>query len=118
MVKEAPSFGRIAAMVIFSLSCFALLLFLWVSFGGTIPLRPNQYELIVNFPKATTLAQQADVRISGVPVGKVHQLALDKGGDRTTVTLYIDPKFAPLPRDTTAILRQKTLLGETFVELS
>ena len=32
--------------------------------------------------------------------------------------LKIDPKYAPLPKDTRAILRQKTLLGETFVELS
>ncbi len=47
-------------------------------------------------------------------MGKVHKLELDKGGDRTRATLYIQPEFAPLPRDTTAILRQKTLLGETY----
>ena len=32
--------------------------------------------------------------------------------------IEIDPRYAPLPRDTRAILRQKTLLGETYVELS
>ncbi len=32
--------------------------------------------------------------------------------------LQIDPKYAPRPADTRAILRQKTLLGETYVELS
>ena len=31
MVKSSPSFGRIAAMVIFALSCFGLLLFLWLA---------------------------------------------------------------------------------------
>src|SRR2546426_2736116 len=118
MQKNAPSLPRIAAMVIFALSCFGLLLFLWLSFGGAIPLKAKRYELEVNFPEATTLAQQADVRIAGVTVGKVSQKKLNKGGNATTVTLQIDPKYAPIPSDTHAILRQKTLLGETYVELT
>src|SRR6266550_8029828 len=107
-------------MVLFALSCFGLLLFLWVSFGGAIPLESNKYEIKVNFPEATTLAEQADVRISGVSVGKVRSKSLvDKGrGNRTQVVLTIDRKYAPLPKDTHAILRQKTLLGETYVELT
>ena len=32
--------------------------------------------------------------------------------------LEIDARYAPIPKDTRAILRQKTLLGETYVELS
>jgi phospholipid/cholesterol/gamma-HCH transport system substrate-binding protein len=118
MQKEGPSVGRIAAMVIFALSCFGLLTFLWISFGGPVPLKPKQYELRVNFPEATTLAEAADVRIAGVSVGKVRSKQLDKGLNRTKVVLRINPKYAPIPRDTRAILRQKTLLGETFVELS
>jgi phospholipid/cholesterol/gamma-HCH transport system substrate-binding protein len=118
MQKEGPSVGRIMAMVIFALSCFALLTFLWISFGGSVPLKPKEYQLTINFPEATTLAEAADVRIAGVSVGKVRSKQLDKKDNRTTVVLKIDPRFAPLPRDTRAILRQKTLLGETFVELS
>src|SRR4051794_36995098 len=118
MQKEGPSVGRILAMVIFALSCFGLLTFLWISFGGSVPLKPKQYELTVNFPEATTLAEAADVRIAGVTVGKVRSKRLDKDANRTKVVLRIDPKFAPIPRDSKAILRQKTLLGETFVELS
>src|SRR5438067_9271945 len=110
--------GRIPVMVLFALGCFGLLLFLWISFGGAVPLRADQYRLKVDFPEATTLAEAADVRVSGVNVGKVQSKALDKGANRTRVVLAIDPKYAPLPRDTRAILRQKTLLGETFVELT
>src|SRR5256714_9345749 len=105
-------------MVIFSLSCFGLLLFLWLSFGGPVPLKPKAYELKINFPEATTLAQEADVRIAGVTVGKVRSKKINKRGVTTTVTLDIDRKYAPIPRDTRAILRQKTLLGETYVELT
>jgi phospholipid/cholesterol/gamma-HCH transport system substrate-binding protein len=116
--KQAPSVARLLGMAVFALSCFGILLFLWTSFGGSVPLKPNKYELRVSFPEATTLAEQADVRIAGVTVGKVRRKDLDKGGDRTRVVLDINHRYAPLPKDTRAILRQKTLLGETFVELS
>ena len=79
MQKDAPSLGRILAMVVFALSCFALLTFLWISFGGSVPLKPKQYQLRINFPEATTLAEEADVRIAGVSVGKVRSKQLDKG---------------------------------------
>ena len=118
MNKQAPSIGRILAMVVFAMSCFGLLLFLWLAFGGSVPLKPEGYRVKVNFPEATTLAQEADVRMSGVNIGKVKTKELDQGAVRTTVELEIDERFAPLPEDTQAILRQKTLLGETYVELS
>jgi virulence factor Mce-like protein len=105
-------------MVVFTVGCFAVLLFLWLSFGGNIPLQAKKYELRVAFPEAATLAQNADVRLAGVTVGKVRSKSLDKRGAATTVTLAIEPRFAPLPKDTKAILRQKTLLGETYVELT
>jgi phospholipid/cholesterol/gamma-HCH transport system substrate-binding protein len=118
MPKQAPSLGRILAMVVFAMSCFGILLFLWVSFGGPVPLKPKGYRFKVAFPEATTLANQADVRIAGVNVGKVVGMSLDKGGTRTVVTIDMKKGFAPVPKDTKAILRQKTLLGETYVELS
>jgi virulence factor Mce-like protein len=51
-----------------------------------------------------------------VKVGRV--VSIDLAGDRTRAVIEIEPRYAPIPRDTRAILRQKTLLGETFVELS
>ena len=118
MNKQAPSIGRIVAMVIFAMSCIGLMLFLWLAFGGPVPLKAEGYRVKVNFPEATTLAQEADVRMAGVNIGRVKTKELDKGGVKTTVELEIDERFAPLPEDTQAILRQKTLLGETYVELS
>jgi virulence factor Mce-like protein len=114
--KTAPSAGRLALMTAFALSCFGLLLFLWISFGGPLPLGGRAYQLKVDFPSATTLAQQAEVRISGVSVGTVHSKELH--GRATEAVLDIDHDYAPLPADTRAILRQKTLLGETYVELT
>jgi len=117
MQKQAPTLGRILVMAGFALSCFGLLLYLWISFGGAVPLKPKGYQFHAYFPEATQLAQQADVRISGVPVGKVVKLQL--GPEETTdATIQLDERYAPIPQDTKAILRQKTLLGETYVELT
>jgi virulence factor Mce-like protein len=118
MNKTPPSIGRIAAMVMFTLSVFALLLFLWVSFGGTLPLRPEGYRFKAAFPEAALLAKEADVRMAGVNVGKVKATELGPGGRTTLAEIELDERFAPIAADTRAILRQKSLLGETYVELS
>ena len=118
MNKNPPSTGRIAAMVLFTLSVFALLLFLWVSFGGVLPLKAQGYRFKADFPEAALLAKEADVRIAGVNVGKVRSTELGPGGRSTRAEIEIDYRFAPIKTDTRAILRQKSLLGETFVELT
>jgi phospholipid/cholesterol/gamma-HCH transport system substrate-binding protein len=118
VVKSAPSFGRIAAMAIFALSCFGLLLFLWLAFGGAIPLKPKGYRFQVSFAEATQLAKEADVRISGVPVGKVKTIEPDKRTGRTVAVIEMRSRYAPVRSDARAMLRQKTLLGETYVELT
>jgi phospholipid/cholesterol/gamma-HCH transport system substrate-binding protein len=117
MQKQAPTLGRILVMAGFALSCFGLLLYLWVAFGGGFPLKPKGYRFHIRFGEATQLAQQADVRISGVPVGKVVKLQLGPG-QTTDATIQLDERYAPIPSDSHAILRSKTLLGETFVELT
>jgi phospholipid/cholesterol/gamma-HCH transport system substrate-binding protein len=116
MQKRAPTLGNMAVIVLFVLSCFGLLLFLWESFGGPVPLKPKGYRFTVGFPRALALAEQSNVRISGVDVG--HVIALKAGGDgRTHATIEIAGRYAPLRSDMHAILRQKTLLGETYVQL-
>ena len=106
-------------MVVFALSCFGLLLFLWLTFGGAVPLKPKGYRVPdVRSPRRRSSRSEADVRISGVPVGKVKTIEPDKHTGRATVTIELESRYAPLPTDARAILRQKTLLGETYVELT
>jgi ABC-type transporter Mla subunit MlaD len=116
--KRAPSTAQLLVIAGFALSCFGILLFLWVTFGGPTPFRAQPYELKVPFNEATQLAEQSDVRISGVNVGKVRNIALASNGHQALATVDIDDKYAPLPESTRAILRTKTLLGETYIELT
>ncbi|HMD58109.1 MAG TPA: MlaD family protein [Solirubrobacteraceae bacterium] len=116
MQKRAPTLGNILVIILFVLSCFGLLMFLWESFGGPLPLKPKGYRFTVAFPRALALAEQSDVRISGVDVG--HVVAINLGSDgRTHATIELSSQYAPIRADTHAILRQKTLLGETYVQL-
>ncbi len=117
MNKKGVGPGRIAIAVAFALSCFGLALFLWVAFGGPVPLSAKGYTFHAEFTEASTLATQSDVRISGVSVGKVTNIQLADDG-RADTTIELDNKYAPIPDNTRAMLRQKTLLGETYVELT
>src|SRR5664280_1563828 len=114
--KRAPTLGNILVIILFVLSCFGLLMFLWESFGGPLPLKPKGYRVTVSFPRAFALAEQSDVRISGVNVGHVIALKANPGG-KTEATLEVADQYAPIRANMRAILRVKTLLGETYVQL-
>jgi phospholipid/cholesterol/gamma-HCH transport system substrate-binding protein len=118
VIKKAPTPGQLAAMVGFALSVFSLLTFLWLQFGGTIPLKPEKYRFKASFDEAALLVEQADVRMAGLDVGKVVDKELDRARGRTIATIELDRKFAPIPRDTRVLLRTKALLGETYVEMT
>ena len=117
MQKQAPTIGRLLTMVLFALSCFGLLLFLWLAFGGPVPLKPKGYRFTVAVPEANQLAIEADVRSSGVPIGKIKSLEQAPRGNKTLVTVELQQKYAPLDADARVIQRQKTILGEKYLEL-
>jgi phospholipid/cholesterol/gamma-HCH transport system substrate-binding protein len=118
MSKRAPSTTQLLVIAGFALSCFGILLFLWITFGGPTPFKAKPYEVNVPFNEATQLAQQSDVRISGVSVGKVQDIVLSPDGEQALAKVDINDKYGPIPKDTRAILRTKTLLGETYIELT
>ena len=118
MNKQRPSNFAMFTMVAFTASCIGLLIFLWISFGGSLPLASQGYRFSTEFDEAVELASQASVQISGVPVGHVVSVQLDHRTGLSRAVIEINKQYAPRPADTRAILRQKTLLGETYVELS
>lgn len=118
MQKQAPTLPRILAMAVFALSCFGLLLFLWLSFGGPTPLKPKGYRFDVALAEAPQLGLEADVRVAGIEVGKVRAKRVDPRGNRTVATIELEPRYAPISRDARATLRTKGILGETYVELT
>ncbi len=116
MVTQAPKRTAVFAAVAFALSCIGLIVFVWTQFGGSIPFAPQGYRVRALFAETGLLVPNADVRIAGVNVGKVE--AVQARGVDSLVTMQIDSRYAPIPRDTRAVLREKTLIGEGYIQLS
>ncbi len=52
MSKRAPSTTQLVVITAFALSCFGILLFLWVTFGGPTPFKAKSYQVTVPFTEA------------------------------------------------------------------
>jgi phospholipid/cholesterol/gamma-HCH transport system substrate-binding protein len=103
------------AMVIgFAAACVIGLGFIALNMGLRGPWS-NEFALNAEFASANGLVPQAEVRVSGVHVGTVLTIT-DAPDGATLVRMALQPGI-PLRRDTRAVIRPKTLLGEKFVEL-
>jgi ABC-type transporter Mla subunit MlaD len=116
MVTQAPKRSAVLIAIAFALSCVGLMIFVWTQFKGPIPFAPEGYRVHATFKETGLLVPGADVRISGVNVGRVTDVKAN--GIYSNVTMDIRSQYSPIPNDTRAILRQKTLLGEAYVMLS
>lgn len=73
------------------------------------------YRLTAVFQRTDGLSNGAQVRLAGIPVGRVAEQVLDERY-RAHVTLRIDRDVA-LPEDSAAIIETDGLLGAKYVEL-
>lgn len=91
--------------------------YLWVNAGGKIPFVTNPgYRVTVPLSDVDNLVQQADVWAAGVPVGKVESVAVE--GSAAVVTLDLVESIAPLHEGATVRIRNKTLVEETYLDLT
>jgi virulence factor Mce-like protein len=107
---------ELTGAIAFALAAVVAIVLTWVAFGGRLPFEADGYRLTVAFPNAPTLVAGASVRIAGVPVG--HVASVSPGPASTDAILELDTRYAPLPRDARALIRTKTPLGESYVELT
>jgi phospholipid/cholesterol/gamma-HCH transport system substrate-binding protein len=78
----------------------------------------GHYELKARFSNLGQLRLQAPVKIGGVVIGRVSDIALDPKQFDSLVTLRIEDKYQDLPADTAAGIFTSGLLGENYVGLS
>ena len=91
-------------------------IFVVVAYNATDYRGESGYRLLAEFNKVGTIKTGSDVRVSGVPVGKVLGLSLDPETFKAEIILDIDNRFL-FPDDTIAIIGNEGLLGGHFVEL-
>ncbi|GAB4237327.1 MAG: hypothetical protein OHK0028_14600 [Deltaproteobacteria bacterium] len=72
------------------------------------------YRLTVDFDTASGLEPKSDVKMAGVPIGKVEEIRL--AGNRARLVLRIRPEVR-IPIDSVASIQTQGLLGEKYVEI-
>jgi len=75
------------------------------------------YKVKAAFDNIGNLRVRSRVTISGVQVGKVVDIDLDKENFRSIVTMLIEDKFNNIPRDSTASVHTAGLIGENYIAL-
>jgi phospholipid/cholesterol/gamma-HCH transport system substrate-binding protein len=100
---------------------FALITMIGVSFVGAHYAKLDRFFLDKNYTVAAHFAESggiftgAEVSYRGVTVGKVSGMKLtDKGVD---VSLSIEKDFSDIPKDTKAIVANRSAVGEQYVDL-
>ena len=91
MTTRGPSLWRVLVAVGFALSCFGLLLFLWIAFGGPTPLRPTGYEITADFPEAAIVRLEQNYRSTEVILGAASAV-IANNRNRKEKALWTDRK--------------------------
>jgi virulence factor Mce-like protein len=106
-------------LAVFTAFCVLVMEFLAVNIGQPNPLS-SDYTVHAVFADADGIPTAADVRVSGVAVGKVTAISHDPSSPGySVVTLQIsDTHAVPLYTNGFAKVRPKTLLGEKYIDLN
>src|SRR6476620_12425504 len=78
---------------------------------------PDQEKKYVtaSFPRTVSLYEGSDVRILGVPVGKVESVR--PSGTDVTVKMWYDAKY-DVPADAKALIISPAIVGDRFIQLT
>jgi phospholipid/cholesterol/gamma-HCH transport system substrate-binding protein len=100
---------------LFVLAGIAVIAYLSISVGGFTWHGPIGLKLSAGFDETGGLTVRAPVVISGVRVGEVTSISLDKNF-RASVEMDLDPSLE-LPTDSSASIVTTGLLGDRYIEL-
>lgn len=84
---------------------------------GGADLGDHPYTVKARFKDVLDLVPQSGVKVNEVPVGRVEDIQLAPDGWTAEVTMQVNGDIQ-LPANALAMLRQSSLLGEKYVELS
>jgi ABC-type transporter Mla subunit MlaD len=105
-----------------ALTVLVIVVAVYLSYNANqgVPFLPT-YRLEAETPSAANLVVGNEVRLGGSRVGAVDSITARRRDDGTTVAvlgLSLERRVAPLPRDSTIIVRPRSALGLKYVELT
>ena len=90
--------------------------FLLIVYKSSNTLSVSGYQIAAEFNKIGGLKVGNDVRVSGVPIGKVVTVTLDHDTFKAKVVFDVDVECV-FPTDSIAVIASEGLLGGNFLEI-
>lgn len=104
-------------LLLILLGGMVILAYFYNTAGGKLPLSEKPYKVTALLRDSQQVLKHADVRSAGVRVGEVGTIV--NGDDGVVkIELEIKKKYAPIYRDAKILVRQKTLVGENYLDLT
>jgi phospholipid/cholesterol/gamma-HCH transport system substrate-binding protein len=108
---------RLMTVLTFIGLCALMFGYLWVNMGGRLPVVSSDgYRVAFESADLDNLVYDSDVMVAGVRVGKVRELTVDEGTARVELQID-DDSVMPLHEGARIVLRSKSLIEETYVEI-
>lgn len=114
-VSRLPAW-RLATLIGFTAAMAVVFTYLWVNSGGRLPGVGHDYKVTLQSQDLQNLVENSDVMVAGVKVGSV--LEISGRGEAATAVVGLDESVAPLHEGATFALRSKTLVEETYVDIT
>ena len=120
MTKVSNPASKIIVILLLIFGAGIILAYYYVTAGGRLPLAGHLYTVTAQIQDPQALLKHADVRAAGVKVGSVSDISNQVIGHNTIadVQMQLNSAVAPVYKDATVIIRQKTLVGENYVEIT
>lgn len=115
-MKNQNILGKSLVLLFIFVGGMALLAYFYSVAGGKLPTSEDPYEVQAVMTDSQQTLKHADVRSAGVTVGEVGKIENTENG-KVRLTLEIQRKYAPIYRDAKVLVRQKTLVGENYIDL-
>ncbi|HEX4045986.1 MAG TPA: outer membrane lipid asymmetry maintenance protein MlaD [Gammaproteobacteria bacterium] len=106
----------VGLFLIFALVALTVLAF---KVSGLTSLFPAKaYTVVAAFEDIGGLKVRAPVKISGVQIGEVEQIELDRVNFKANVTLRIETNYNDIPDDSSAAILTSGLLGDNYIAIT
>jgi phospholipid/cholesterol/gamma-HCH transport system substrate-binding protein len=112
MIRTAIKFGAFVAVCLFFTGYLA---FTIGNLDVRDPLGRQTYSVSATFDDVTGLLVDDNVKVAGVVVGKVTSVRTEAG--RAVVSFALDDDHADIPKDSSAAIRWRNLIGQRYVYL-
>ncbi|MGH3468555.1 MAG: MlaD family protein, partial [Thermocrispum sp.] len=107
---------RTLTLVLFFAAGLAIYLYLLTGTGVRFPLiQEKGYEVAAMFDDVDNLVSASQVQMAGVRIGDVR--SVEHKGDRIKVVFRLDEKVAPLHDGVTVRLGERSLIGESYLDI-